>query len=98
MLAPDQRREALAVERLEPALGAPLAFDPPGGKRLGEALEPPRAEIGQLEQPADQPARGLADDHAARRSERLEARREVRRLADHGLFTAPRLRRSARRP
>ena len=86
VLAPDQRREMLAVQRLEAALGATLAFDPPGGERLGEALEALRAEVGQLEQPADQPARRLADHHAARRRERLQPRREVRRLADHGLL------------
>ena len=86
VLAPDQRREMLAVQRLEAALGAALAFDPPGGERLGEALEALRAEIGQLEQPADQPARRLADHHAARRRERLQPRREVRRLADHRLL------------
>ena len=86
VLAPDQRRETLAVQRLEAALGATLAFDPPGRERLGEALEALRAEVGQLEQPADQPARRLADDHAARRRERLQPRREVRRLADHGLL------------
>ena len=86
VLAPDQRREMLAMQRLEAAFGATLALDPPGGERLGEALQPLRAEIGQLEQPADQPAGRLADDHAARRGERLQPRREVRRLADHRLF------------
>ena len=86
VLAPDQRRETLAVQRLEAALGATLAFDPPGRQRLGEALEALRAEVGQLEQPADQPPRRLADHHAARRRERLQPRREVRRLADHRLL------------
>ena len=86
VLAPDQRREPLAVQRLEAALGATLAFDPPGGERLGEALEALRAEVGQLEQPADQPARRLADHDAARLGERLQPGREVRRLADHRLL------------
>ena len=86
MLAPDQRRETLAVQRLEAALGATLAFDPPGGERLGEALEPLRAEVGQLEQPADQPPGRLADHHAARRGQRLQPRGQVRRLADHRLL------------
>ena len=61
VLAPDQRREPLAVQRLEAAFGATLAFDPPGRERLGEALEPQRAEVGQLEQAADQPPGRLAD-------------------------------------
>ena len=86
VLAPDQRREVLAVQRLEAALGAALAFDPPGGQRLGEAFEALRPEVGQLEQPADQPARRLADHHRPGRRERLQSRRQVRRLPDHGLF------------
>ena len=53
VLAPDQRRQMLAVQRLEAALGVALAFDPPGGQRRGEALEPPRSEIRELEQAAD---------------------------------------------
>ena len=60
MLAADQRRQALAVERLEAALGTALAGHAPGGERLGEALEAQRAEIGELEEPADQPACCLA--------------------------------------
>ena len=86
MLASDQRCEMLAVQRLEPAFGPTLTFDPPGRERLGEALEPPRAEIDQLEQPADQPAGRLADHDAARRGERLQPGRQVRRLADHRLL------------
>ena len=39
VLAPDQRREPLAVQRLEAALGAAFALDPEGRERLGEALE-----------------------------------------------------------
>ena len=50
MLAPDQRRKALAVQRLESALSATLAFDPPGGNRLGEAFEALRATVVELEQ------------------------------------------------
>src|SRR5918995_1402814 len=82
VLAPDQRGEMLAMQRLEAALGAALAFDPPGREGLGEALEAERTEVGQLEQPADQAAGRLADHDTAGRRERLEARREVRRLAN----------------
>jgi hypothetical protein len=86
LLPADERREPLAVQRLEPAFGRTLAFDSPGGKRLGEAFETKRTEIGQLEQAADEPARRLTDDHAAWRCERLQPRREVRHVADHGRF------------
>jgi hypothetical protein len=65
---------------------AALAFDPPGREGLGEALEAERTEVGQLEQPADQAAGRLADHDTAGRRERLEARREVRRLANHRLL------------
>ena len=75
-----------AVQRLEAASRPALARDPPGRERLGEALEPLRAEVGELEQAADQPARRLADHHAARLGQRLQPRREVRRLADHRLL------------
>ena len=39
------------MQRLEAALGPALAFDPPDRDGLGEALQPLRAEIAQLEQP-----------------------------------------------
>jgi hypothetical protein len=45
VLAPDQRREMLTMERLEPALGTALAFDPPGGEGFCEALESPLTKI-----------------------------------------------------
>jgi hypothetical protein len=86
VLATDQRREVLTVQRLEAAFGTTLAFDPPGCERLGEALEPLWAEIGELEQPAHQPAGRLADHDAARRGERLQSSRKVGRLADHRLL------------
>ncbi len=86
VLAPDQGCQALAAQRLEPPLGTALALDPEGRERLGEALETGRAEVGQLEQAADQAPGRLADDDAARVGERLEPGREVRGLADHRAF------------
>src|ERR671919_1652790 len=49
LVAPDQRREPLAVQRLESALGAAFALDPESRERLGEALQAHGSEIGQLE-------------------------------------------------
>jgi hypothetical protein len=72
-----ERSEAPPPERLEAAFGRTLTFDPPGGKRLGEALEASRPEVSELEQPADEPARRLADHQAARLGDRLQPRREV---------------------
>ncbi len=74
------------MEGLETALGTPLTFDPPGRQRLGEAFEAQRAEIGQLEQPAYQTAGRLADHHAARCRQRLQAGREVGCVADYCPF------------
>ena len=88
LVAADQRRQARRLSRLEAPFGATLAFDPPGGKRLGEAFETLRAEILEIEHAAEQPPRRLADDHAARRRKRLQSRREIRRLPDHGFFCA----------
>ena len=86
LVTADQRRQARRLARLEAPFGLTLAFDPPGGKRLGEAFEPPGPELLEIEHAAEQPPRRLADDHAAGRRERLQSRREVGRLADHRLL------------
>ena len=91
VLTPDQRREMLAVQRFEAALSATLALDPKGSNGLGEALEMLRTEIGKLEQPTHEPPGTPTDDDDARFGERLEARRQVRGLANHGLLLRPAL-------
>ena len=85
-LAADERREPGRAQGLEAALGPPLAEHPPGPHRCGEALEAALAQVGALEQAADQPARAPRDHHRARRCQRLQPRREVRRLADDDLL------------
>ena len=50
LVAADQRRQARRLPRLEAPFGLTLACDPPGGERLGEALEPPGPEVVELEQ------------------------------------------------
>ena len=82
MLATDQRGDPLAVQRLEPALRAALADHPEAAHRLAEALERPSAEIVELEQATEQASRAFGDDDPARRGQILQARGEVRRLAD----------------
>ena len=52
----------------------------------GEALEPGRPELAQLEHPAEQPARAVGDHDRAGRGRRLQPRGEVRGLADHRLL------------
>jgi hypothetical protein len=52
----------------------------------GEPLELMAAQIGGLEQAADQPTRAPADYHAARRGNILQPGGEGGRLADHRLL------------
>ena len=85
MLAPDQRRQRWPCS----ASKRPSARHWPAtrhAQRLGEALQAVQAEVGQLEQAADQPARRLADHDAAWLGQRLQPGREVRRLADYRLL------------
>ena len=86
VLAADQRRQARRLARLEAALRAAAAEHPPGPHGCGEALEAVDAEVGVLEQAAEQAPGGRVDDHAARLGQGLEAGGEVRGLADHRLL------------
>ncbi len=86
MLAPDERRQALRPRRLKPAEVLGLAQNHPGGNRRVEAFQHLRPKRRQLECPAKQSPRRLRDDHASRLSERLQSRRQIGGLADHGLF------------
>ena len=70
LVAPDERRLPRA-QGLEAAQHPALANDPPRRLRLGKAGKRLRAEIGELEQPADLPARRFADDERVRRGKRL---------------------------
>ena len=81
LLAPDERRLARA-QGLEAAQHRRSRQDPPGALRLGEAGKRLRAEICELEQPADLPARRFADDQRIGCGQRLQPGGEVRRLAD----------------
>ena len=73
LLPADKRREARSLTRLEAALRAAFSSDPPRHDRLGEALELLRAEVSELEQPPDQPARRLTDHQVPWFGKRLEA-------------------------
>ena len=75
VLTPDQRRQTLPTQRLEAAIGATLAVDAERRERLCEAFHAKWAKVGELEQPADKPARRLADDDIAWLREGLEPRR-----------------------
>jgi hypothetical protein len=71
------------VARLEAALGPALAQHPRRHNRRGKALDDDRAEIFVIEQTGGQPPRVRPDHHGPGLSQRLQTRREVRRLADY---------------
>ena len=85
-LAPDQRDQVSAAQRLEAAGGLARAHHPPGAHLLAKTLELVDAKIGELEQAADQAAGAGCDHDAARLRQLLEAGGEVWRLADDRLF------------
>ena len=86
LLAADQRRQGRGVERLEPARRRADAEDAVRADRRGEALGLDRAQVGALEQVADEPARGLGDHDAAGLGQRLQPGGQVRGLADDRLL------------
>jgi hypothetical protein len=86
LLAPDQRGQARSLTRLEAVLDPSLARDPPDRERLGKALQALRPDLVELEQPADQSARRVADHDSVRRGQHLHPRGKVRHVADHDRF------------
>ena len=68
---------------LEAAFGSGLTSDLPNCDGLRKAFETLRAEIVELKDAADKPARRLTDRHGARLGQSLQPRREIRGLADH---------------
>ena len=79
---PDERREAGSVQRSEVVRDRARPQSRPGQRRSGEPLEVPRSEILKLEEIAEKLSRALGDDHAVGLGDRLQPRREVRRVAD----------------
>jgi hypothetical protein len=86
VLPADQGHDPRRVQGLEAALDGALAEDAKGGDRPGEALDGGRRHVLELEQLAQEPAGGLSDQHRARAGERLQAVRQVGRIADDGFL------------
>jgi hypothetical protein len=86
LVAADERRAGRA-QCLEAALGPTLAQYPRGRDRRCQALDLNRPEIGIVEQPDGQPTGARRDHHCSRFGQRLQPRRQVRRLADHRLLS-----------
>ena len=70
------------MQRFEAAFRRTRPQRRPGSRRQGDALEVPGPEVLQLEQIAEQFSRALGDDDRVRFGDRLQPRREVRRVAD----------------
>ena len=81
-----KRRQTPAAQRLEATARPALAYGTPCSHRLGEALQLVGAEIGQVEQLADQPSSRGRDDHCAGLSQRLQTCRQVWHVANDHLF------------
>jgi hypothetical protein len=86
LVTPEQLRQLGLVHRLEAARHAARPQHLPNGYRLGPAFERNGAQIAVIEMPARELARLRADQHCPRLRQRLQARGEIGRLADHRLF------------
>src|SRR5271156_5852574 len=70
------------MQRLKAAFRETGPQHRPGSSRTSDALEVLGSEVLEFEQVSEKPPRALGDDHRIRFSDPLNARREVRRLAD----------------
>ena len=74
------------MQRFEAALHGTRPQRRPGPRRSGDALEVPGSEILEFEEIAEQPSRAVGDHDHVRLGQRLQARRQVRRVADDATF------------
>src|ERR1700730_1820386 len=82
LLAPDQRRQVAAAQRLEAAFDRAWPQYLPDRNRLGEACKADRPKVAVLEKAGGEAMGGLGDHERAGIGEALQPRREVRGLAD----------------
>jgi hypothetical protein len=86
LVAADEWGDPCAMQRFKSTFGPSFADHPPSQNRFGEALERGRRERGELEKVAENPPRGLGDDHCAVLGEPLQSSREVGCLASYPTF------------
>src|SRR5262245_26019495 len=86
LFTPEQRRQLGLVHRLEAALHAARPQHLPNLYRLRPSFQRERAEIAVIEVSAREPARARANQHYPWLRQRLQSRREVRRLTNDGLL------------
>jgi hypothetical protein len=85
--AADERGEAGGTAGLEPARGSLAgAGHPPGAHGLRETAQGRPAEVDEVEHASEQAPGAVGDDDRAGFRELLQARRQVRGLADHCLL------------
>ncbi|MGB9399202.1 MAG: hypothetical protein WCB69_08430, partial [Pseudolabrys sp.] len=82
-IPPDENGQTGRVQRLEAACRGTRAQHCPGPRRPGDALDVPGPEVLKFKEIAEKAARAVADDNHVRLGDRLQARREVRCLANH---------------
>lgn len=86
LFPPDERGQSSRMKSVKAARQGTRAQRRPGPHWPGDALEVLRPKVFKLEDLAEKPARSLRDDDRVRFGQRLQARRQVGRLADHGLL------------
>ena len=88
VLAADERGQAGRPPGLKPARSiVPLAGHPPSPHGLREAAQGRPAEVDEVEHASEQAPGAVGDDDRAGFRELLQARRQVRGLADHRHLT-----------
>src|SRR5262245_56446271 len=75
------------ADRFEAALRSRQAFDRPCRDRFGNTLDLVAAEIAQMEQITEQPARGAGEDDRPRLGQCLNAGCKVRRIPDQSMLS-----------
>ena len=88
LVAPDHGQRPARSPGLKAAAGGALAEDLEATHGAGEALEPGRPKLAQLEQLAQEPARAVGDYHGTGRGCLLQPRRQIWRLAHHRLLAS----------
>ncbi len=86
-IAADETGLPIAMRRRKAALGLQPTQNAPHSRRLRKAFQLDASEVFQSEHPLHQASRGIRNDDAVRRRERLESGGKGRGRADHRLLT-----------
>ena len=86
LFPPDQRGQVGHVQGVKAAFDGTRPQRGPGPRRPGDTLEILGSEIPEFEEIAEQLSRAVGDHDHVRLGQRLQARRQVRRVADDATF------------